>query len=71
MCAAKISRLVEIYKLIKEHGINNPDGSIDLIGDIDLSNLGLHEIPFKIRNLFGDFDCSNNQLPSLKNAPNC
>lgn len=69
MCAAKISRLVEIYKLIKEHGINNPDGSIDLIGDIDLSNLGLPEIPFKIRNLFGDFDCSNNQLTSLKNAP--
>jgi hypothetical protein len=47
----------------------NDDGSIDVDGDVDLSNNGLTKIPLKFRNVSGDFNCDRNQLASLEGAP--
>lgn len=44
-----------------------PDG-VFTIGSIDISNLGLAEIPFKILRC-RSFDCSYNLLTSLENGP--
>ena len=49
--------------------IINEDGSIDVDGDVDLSNRELIELPLKFRNVSGDFYCSYNELTSLEGAP--
>jgi len=48
----------------------NDDGSIDVDGSVELNNKNLTKIPFKCRNVSGDFYCHNNQLTSLESAPN-
>jgi hypothetical protein len=64
----------EIHDLCQEYDIDNysinEDGSIDVDGDVDLSNNGLTKIPLKFRNVLGDFYCHENQLTSLEGAPN-
>ena len=50
--------------------IINDDGSIDVDGNVELCRKSLTKIPFKFRNVSGIFDCSTNQLTSLKGAPN-
>ena len=47
----------------------NEDKSIDVDGDVYLSCLGLTKLPLKFRNVTGYFDCSNNNLITLKGAP--
>ena len=47
----------------------NDDGSIDVVGSINLSSKKLTKISFKFRNVSGDFYCSFNQLQSLEGAP--
>lgn len=47
----------------------NEDGTITFIGHVDLSGLGLKKIPFKFKNVHGDFNCSINNLERLTNAP--
>ena len=49
--------------------IINEDGSIDVDGDVDLSNRKLIELPLKFRNVNGNFYCSWNELTSLEGAP--
>ena len=49
--------------------IINEDGSIDVDGDVDLSNRKLIELPLKFRNVNGNFYCSGNKLTSLEGAP--
>ena len=49
--------------------INN-DGSIDVDGIVDLSQMNLTKISFKFRNVSGSFYCYNNQLTSLEGSPN-
>lgn len=58
---------------IKEH-INgriteNPDGSIDVNGSVNLIQAGLTKIPVKFRKVSGYFYCSTNNLTSLENCP--
>ena len=48
----------------------NDDGSIDVGGDVIIRNTNLTKIPFKFRNVRGDFYCYKNQLTSLEGAPN-
>lgn len=43
--------------------------TVDIYESICISNLNLKEIPFKINKVKGYFDCSDNQLTSLKNCP--
>jgi len=54
--------------LIYNYTINS-DGSIDVIGHVDLSNSSLNKIPIKFNKVSGDFNCMRNNLKSLVNAP--
>lgn len=47
----------------------NPDGSIDIDGDVYLNNLKLKKLPLKFNKINGNFDCSYNALTSLEGAP--
>ena len=55
------------YK-IKNYTIN-PDGSIDVDDNVNLSFMGLSELPLKFNKVFGSFDCVNNKLTTLKHCP--
>lgn len=55
------------YK-IKNYTINK-DGSIDVTDNVNLSFMGLSELPLKFNIVLGSFDCSDNELTSLKNCP--
>jgi hypothetical protein len=47
----------------------NDDGSIDVDGSVNISSRNLTKIPFKFRNVSGDFYCNHNKLKSLDGAP--
>jgi hypothetical protein len=47
----------------------NPDGSIDVNGNVNLSYFKLTELPLTFNNVSGWFDCSNNNLTTLKGSP--
>lgn len=53
---------IENYKI-------NDDGSIDVIGDVDLGREGLTELPLQFRNVTGGFNCWGNLLTTLQGAP--
>ncbi len=64
----------EIHDICKIHNITNytinPDGSIDVDGGVYLDRRNLDRIPIKFNKVSGSFDCSNNNITSLENAPN-
>ncbi len=60
----KICKVCSIY----DYSIN-PDGSIDVNGDVNLRNLNLDKIPLKFNYVYGNFNCSSNYLTSLKDCP--
>ena len=47
----------------------NDDGSIDVNGDVNLSDKKLTRISFNFRNVSGNFYCYDNHLQSLEGAP--
>ncbi len=47
----------------------NPDGSIDVYGNVDISYKRLTKIPWKFGYVSGDFDCSWNEIESLEGSP--
>ena len=49
---------------IKNYIINS-DGSIDVDGNVDLTDKGLTKLPLKFRNVGGYFYCGYNQLTTL------
>ena len=53
---------------IKNYSIN-PDGSIDVDGNVYLSEMDLIELPLKFNKVSGYFNCSFNKLTSLKGSP--
>ena len=61
-----------IDEICKKYGIKNytinPDGSIDVNDDVDLCFKNLIKLPLKF-NKVGWFDCSDNNLISLKGSP--
>ena len=63
----KIKRILTKFK-IKNYTIN-PDGSIDVNGNVNISHKKLTKIPFKFGKVSGDFYCSYNQLTSLEGCP--
>ncbi len=67
-------RNIDIDNICNEYRIRNyninPDGSIDVNGDVDISELALDEIPLKFARVEGYFDCSKNYLTSLEGSPN-
>ncbi len=45
------------------------DGTLDVNGDVDLSEMNLTQLPFKFGKVTGDFNCSYNELSSTENMP--
>jgi hypothetical protein len=62
-----ISLICKKYK-ITNYTIN-PDGSIDVNGDVDLSYENLTELPLTFNKVTGNFHCHFNNLTSLKGCP--
>ena len=62
--------MVRYYGCKKNYTIN-PDWTINVNGDVYLYRKNLTEFPdyIKFNNVSGYFDCSNNQLISLKGCP--
>jgi hypothetical protein len=62
-----------ISLICKQYGIENytvnPDGSIDVIGNVNLSDKGLTELPLVFNKVTSIFSCTNNNLTSLKGCP--
>jgi hypothetical protein len=63
----------QIDKICKMYGIKNYtinlDGTIDVDGNVNLSNMELEKLPVKFGRVTGDFWCDNNQLTSLEGCP--
>ena len=47
----------------------NPDGSIDVNGDVKLVNKKLTELPLTFNKVHGNFECDINSLTTLKGSP--
>ena len=62
-----ISLICKKYN-IKNYTING-DGSIDVVGNVNLWNKELTEFPLTFNKVTGYFDCVNNRLTSLKGCP--
>ena len=48
----------------------NPDGTVDVDGDVYLGDKDFNELPIKFGKVTGDFTCSENKLTSLLGSPN-
>ena len=63
----------EIKSVCKKYRITNytinPDGSIDVDGNVNLSHQKLTKLPLNFNIVTGYFDCSYNQLTNLKGSP--
>ena len=63
----------EIKDICNYYGIYgykiNPDGSIDVEGDVFISNKNLDKLPLKFNYVSGVFVCSYNKLTSLEGSP--
>jgi hypothetical protein len=62
-----ISLICEQYNIINY--TVNPDGSIDVVGDVNLSFNDLTELPLVFNKVTGYFDCGMNKLTTLKGCP--
>lgn len=63
-----INKLCKKYK-IKKYTIN-PDGSIDVDGNVDMGFQHLTKLPLKFNKVSGDFVVGNNQLSTFEGCPN-
>ncbi len=64
---ASIHEICDKYH-IQNYTINN-DGSIDVNGNVNLMEKNLDELPVQFNNVTGHFECSINNLTSLKGSP--
>jgi hypothetical protein len=63
----EIHSICKKYK-IKDYTIND-DGSIDVEVNVELLKCDLYELPLTFNKVGGTFDCSDNNLTSLKGSP--
>ena len=63
----------DIHKICSEYGIENytinGDGSIDVDGNVNLSERGLTKLPLKFNNVSHSFSCNSNNLTTLEGSP--
>ena len=66
-------KYLKVFKELEKFGIENytfnDDFSIDVNGDVNLYGKGLTKLPIKFRNVYGNFDITNNRLISLIGCP--
>ena len=62
-----ISLICKQYNI--ENYTINPDGSIDVNGNVFLYKKGLTEFPLTFNKVTGNFDCGGNNLTTLKGSP--
>jgi hypothetical protein len=64
---------IEVEKICKKYKIENwtlnPDGTVDVNGNVDLACERLSKLPLKFGQVTGSFYCSHNQLTSLEGCP--
>ncbi len=58
-----------INKVCDSRWTLNSDSKVDIEGKVDMTNMKLTEIPVKFGRVGGYFDCSFNNLTTLKNCP--
>ncbi len=63
---ASIEQICEDYRIINY--TINPDGTVDVDGDVNLFNM-LTKLPVKFGKVHGGFYCANNYLISLEGCP--
>jgi len=62
----------EVAEICKKFDIKNwslVDGLVNVDGGVDLSMMGLTELPLKFGRVTGSFDCAYNKLTSLEGCP--
>jgi hypothetical protein len=63
----------EIDSICQKYGIQdytiNGDGTVDVDGDVDLSERNLSKLPLKFGRVTGNFNCQNNKLTTLEGCP--
>jgi len=59
---------VQIQKVLASC-TKNPDGTYSADEDVNLSDLGLKQLPVQFKEVKGSFYCSNNRLTALEGAP--
>lgn len=62
-----IKRWLAAYRIV--NGLVQPDLSVDVPGEVDISSMSVSQFPFQFGRVEGVFNCSNNKLRSLKGAP--
>ena len=67
MCEEEIHKICDKLKI--DNYTINPDGSIDVEGDVVIL-IFINELPIKFNKVNGNFYCSYNNLSTLKNFPN-
>ena len=65
---SEIDVICKVYN-IQNYTIN-PDGSIDVVGNVNLNSKRLIKIPLKFNSVSGNFSCGGNQLTNLEGTPN-
>ncbi len=63
------SRKNTLLQKVLASGKKNSDGSYSFEGNVKLSGMRLKSLPFRLKEVTGNFDCANNQLTSLEGAP--
>jgi hypothetical protein len=62
-----------IHDICKRYNIKNytinPDGSIDVNGNVELYYMELTELPLTFNKVTGNFNCGYNNLTTLKGSP--
>jgi len=70
----ELLKLLEIDDICEKYNIKkytvNPNGSVDVNGDVYLYNKYLTELPLKFNKVTGSFDCRFNDLTNLEGCPN-
>jgi len=61
--------VIKLEDIVKGTWVINPDGEVDVKGDVNMSGMRLTKIPFEFSRVTGSFDCSKNHLISLEFAP--
>jgi hypothetical protein len=64
---SSIDKICKKYR-IKNYSINT-DGTVDVDGDVNLSDKRLKKLPLKFNRVGGDFYCHYNELTTLEGAP--